>query len=90
MAFFDNIRDDKLRDEILDTYPRYIKKAYLNYKHHNGERWYFLPPEAGIYFCFFEERPFFLDLIPLLDDLDDYKEIDKNRNMQALKRILVQ
>lgn len=90
MAFFDNIRDDKLRDEILDTYPRYIKKAYLNYKHHNGDRWFFLPPEAGIYFCFFEERPFFLDLIPLLDDLDDYKEIDKNRNMQALKRILVQ
>jgi hypothetical protein len=34
----------------------------------------------GIYFCFFEERPFFLDLIPLLDDLDDYKAIDKQRN----------
>ena len=31
-----------------------------------------------------------MDLIPLLDDLDDYKDIDKQRNMQALKRILVQ
>ena len=90
MAFFDNIRDDALREEILNTYPRYISKAYKKYKHHNGEKWVFLPARDGIYFCYFEERPFFLDLIPLLDDLDDYKDIDKERNMQALKRILVQ
>lgn len=90
MAFFDTIRDDKLRDEILNTYPRFIIKAYKKYKYHNGDRWVFLPAEMGIYFCYFEERPFFLDLIPLLDDLDDYKDIDKDRNVQALKRILVQ
>lgn len=90
MAFFDNIRDEKLRDEILNTYPRYIMKAYKKYKYHDGDKWIFLPPEAGIYFCYFEERPFFLDLIPLLDDLEDYKDIDKDRNLQALKRILVQ
>lgn len=90
MAFFDTIRDEKLRDEILNTYPRFVIKAYKKYKHHNGDKWVFLPPEMGIYFCYFEERPFFLDLIPLLDDLDDYKEIDKERNIQALKRILVQ
>ena len=90
LSFFDNIRDEKLRDEILDTYPRFIKKAYKKYKYHDGDQWIFLPAESGIYFSYFEERPFFLDLIPLLDDLDDYKDIDKERNMQALKRILVQ
>lgn len=90
MEFFDKIRDDKLREEILDTYPRFIRKAYKSYKVSNGEKWIFIPAEQGIYFNIFEERPFFLDLIPLLDDLDDYKEIDKERNMQALKRILVQ
>lgn len=90
MAFFDRIRDEKLRAAILDTYPRYIVKAYKKYKHNNGEKWIFLPAEEGIYFNYFEERPFFLDLIPLLDDLEDYKEVDKQRNIQALKRILVQ
>ena len=90
MKFFDTIRDEQLRTEILKTYPNYIGKAYRKYKYHGGERWLFLPAEAGIYFCYFEERPFFLDLIPLLDDLDDYKEIDKDRNVQALKKILVQ
>ena len=90
MKFFDNIRDEALREEILDNYPRFIRKAYKKWKRTGEDEWIFLPPEQGIYFCYFEERPFFLDLIPLLDDLDDYKELDKERNMQALKRILVQ
>jgi len=47
-----------------------------------------LPPELGIYFTLFEETPFFLDLIPLIDDLEDYKQIDKGRNMLSLKRII--
>lgn len=88
--FDDNIRDEQLRKDILKTYPKIIEKGYNNYKYHNGPKWIFLPAEMGIYFSYFEERPFFLDLIPLLDDLDDYKEIDKARNQLALKRILVQ
>lgn len=88
--FDDNIRDEVLRKEILKTYPKIIEKAYNSYKHGKGPKWVFLPAEMGIYFSYFEERPFFLDLIPLLDDLDDYKVLDKERNKQALKRILVQ
>lgn len=90
LRFFDTIRDEELRNEILKSYPNLIYKAYKKYKFHNGPKWIFLPAEMGIYFSLFEERPFFLDLIPLLDDLDDYKDIDKERNMQALKKILVQ
>lgn len=90
MAFFDTITDEALRKEILSTYPKVIQKGYYEYKHKKKNKWIFLPAEIGIYFCYFEEKPFFLDLLPLLDDLDDYKEIDKKRNLQALKRIMVQ
>lgn len=90
LDFFKTIRDDKLREEIIKTYPKFIIKSYKQYINGTGNRWIFLPAEMGIYFSYFEEKPFFLDLIPLLDDLDDYKEIDKERKMQALKRILVQ
>jgi len=87
MRFFDTIRDEELRKEILKTYPAVVQKGYRAFK--NGKSpWIFLPAEIGIYFCFFEERPFFLDLIPLLDDLEDYKQIDKDRNLQGLKRII--
>lgn len=90
MKFFDTITDANLRKQILQTYPKIIQKSYYNYKHNNGDAWIFLPAEMGIYFSYFEEKPFFMDLIPLLDDLDDYKEIDKKRNLQSLGRILVQ
>lgn len=90
MKFFDTIRDESLRKEILSTYPKVIQKGYYNYKHKGKDCWIFLPAEIGIYFSFFEESPFFLDLIPLLDDLEDYKDIDKKRNLQSLKHIFVQ
>ena len=93
LDFFKTIREASLREEILKTYPKYIQKAYKAYitkKGNQGNRWVFLPAEMGIYFCYFEEKPFFLDLIPLLDDLNDYREIDKARKKQALRRILVQ
>ena len=57
-------------------------------KNKDRSKWMFLPAEMGIYFSFFEEKPFFLDLIPLLVDLEDYKDIDKERNRKALKKII--
>lgn len=90
LEFFKKITDDNLRKKILETYPKFIQKAWRKYAQNKGDKWIFIPAELGIYFRFFEERPFFLDLIPLLFSLDEYKEIDKERNIQALKRILVQ
>ena len=90
MSFFDTIREEDLRKQILKTYPKIVQKGYYSYKNRGGPKWIFLPAEMGVYFCFFNERPFFLDLIPLLDDLEDYKGIDKERNLQSLKRIMTQ
>ena len=78
---FYEVINNELRKEILGTYPKVVQKGYYDYKHKNKDCWIFLPAEIGVYFKFFDEKPFFLDLIPLLDDLDDYKEIDKKRNL---------
>lgn len=90
LKFFDNISDEDLRIEILKSYPKEIQKGYYRYKHKGDNSWMFIPAEMGIYFNFYEEIPFFLDLIPLLDDLEERKDIDKKRQLQGLKRILVQ
>lgn len=90
VRFFDQIREESLRKEILKTYPKIIQRGYKNYHEKDDDPWIFLPAELGIYFTLFEESPFFLDLIPLIDDLEDYKEIDKERNMLSLKRIITQ
>lgn len=89
MRFFDTITDAALRAEILKTYPKCVQKGYRAYK--NGkDPWIFLPAELGIYFTLYDEVPFFLDLIPLIDDLEDYKAIDKDRKQLSLKRIITQ
>ena len=91
MRFFDTIREEDLRKQILKTYPKIVQKGYN--KWHSGKTddpWIFLPVELGIYFTLFDESPFFLDLIPLIDDLEDYKMIDKQRKQLALKRIITQ
>ena len=90
MKFFDTITDSTLRKEILQTYPKVVQKGYYDYKNRGKNCWIYLPAELGIYHTFFDEKPFFLDLIPLLDDLEDYKEIDKRRNLLSLKRVIVQ
>lgn len=91
VRFFDaQVPDAELRKEILKTYPKCIQKGYRDYKRTGENPWIFLPAELGIYFCLFEESPFFLDLIPLIDDLEDYKEINKERNLLSLKRIITQ
>ena len=89
LEFFDSIQDTGLRQQILKTYPKVVQKEYKAYKKNKDRsKWMFLPAEMGIYFSFFEEKPFFLDLIPLLVDLEDYKDIDKERNRKALKKII--
>ncbi len=91
MRFFDSISDADLRAQILKTYPKCVQKGYTSFKSGRASSpWIYLPAEIGIYFTLFEERPFFLDLIPLIDDLEDYKQIDKDRNLLSLKRILTQ
>lgn len=90
VKFFDSISDADLRKEIIQTYPKVVQKGYYDYKNRGKNEWIYLPAELGIYHVFFDEKPFFLDLIPLLDDLEDYKEIDKRRNLLSLKRVIVQ
>lgn len=90
VRFFDTIREAEFRSRVLKTYPKVIQKGYVAHKRNGADPWIYIPAEIGIYFTLFEERPFFLDLIPLIDDLEDYKEMDKERNLLSLRRIIVQ
>ena len=90
LSFFDTIRDTKLKKQVLDTYPKYIQKEYKKYlKKKEGNRWIFLNPADGVHFNFYEEYPFFLDLIPLLDGYDELSEINKRKRQQEVEKILV-
>ena len=77
LSFFESIRDEGLRKQVLATYPKYIQKEYRKYlKNKTKYRWMFLNPLDGVHFSFYEEYPFFLDIIPLLLGYDDLSDIN--------------
>lgn len=90
LAYFDKIYDQKKRIAVLKSYPDTIRKAYNNYKNKGATQWLILPAEDCVHFCFFEERPLFSDIIPAVIDFGDYRELEKEKDTQALYKILVQ
>lgn len=90
LDYFDTIRDKKKRDECLASFPNDVKKAYNAYKNRNESKWYMLEPGVGIHFCLYEERPFMLNVIPAIIDFDEYRELEKDKDKQELKKILIQ
>ena len=90
LSYFDTIRDKSKRDSCLNTYPKEVKKAYNAFKNRNGARWYMLEPGVGIHFNLVEERPFMLNVIPAIIDFDDFRDIEKRKSLQELKKLLIQ
>lgn len=90
LSYFDTIRDQKKRKECLSYYPTDIRKAYNKFKNSNGPKWYQLAPGVGVHFKLFEERPFLLNVIPAIIDFDEYRDIEKEKDTQELKKIVVQ
>ena len=90
LAYFDKIYDQKKRIAALKSYPDAIRVAYNAYKNRGGNQWLILPAADCVHFCFFEERPLFSDIIPAVIDFGDYRELEKEKDTQALYKILVQ
>lgn len=90
VQYFDTIIEKKVRDKVLRGYPKEFRRAYNNYKNRGGDNWVLIELGLGLYFTLIEERPFFLDMIPAIMDFEEYREIEKKKDMQDLKKILVQ
>ena len=90
LTYFDSIRDNKVRAEVLDSYPQEIKNAYWNYKNRSGQRWFVIEPGQGLYFKLVDERPFFCNILPAVIDFKEYRELEKEKDKQDIKNLLVQ
>lgn len=90
LAYFDTIIDNKKRIQCIKTFPNDIRLAYNAYKNRNGGQWYRFSAEESVYFSLLEERPFFIDIIPAIIDFDEYREIEKDKDKQDLRKIIFQ
>lgn len=90
LSYFDTITDKNKRDEVIKGYPKKVRLAYNNYKNRGAKDWVAFDPGEGLYFKLFDERPYFSSILPAIIDFKDYRELEKQKDEQDLKSLLIQ
>lgn len=92
VTYFNTIYEKKYRDRALKAYPSEVQKAYRRYQ--NGklkEKWIFLDSSITFCFSFFNTfSPLFLGIIPSIVDYEDAVDNEKERDLEEIRKILVQ
>ena len=75
----------------LKVYPSVISNAYRKYMEgKKTSRWVFIPSDIGICFPMLDGRPIFLNVIPATINYDEAVETEKERDLEEIKKIIVQ
>lgn len=100
MKYFDEqFSDINYRLRVLKMFPVDFQKGYMAYKQgklvgdFNGDTngWYLLEPEYAVKFnCGGSDFPFLVNAIPAIIDLDEAQELDRQKMMQKLLKIIIQ
>ena len=91
LHYFDKFTDEELREEMLDTFPAIVKKAYRA-RRQQIDTWIMLPGEAGgVCFCFSSDQtPLLIASIPDLKQLKDAVKREEKRDENELYKLLIQ
>ena len=92
VTYFNSIVDLDVRKQALKVYPKVIADHYRRYtKGQVKNPWVKIPSEIGFCFPFTDDcRPLFLEIIPATIDYDDAVDINKERDLEEIRKILVQ
>lgn len=91
VSYFDTIIDKDDRKAALQLYPKEVANWYRRYKLGKVKRkWVFIPAELGVCLPFGTGSPAFLDIIPAAIEYDQARDINKERDLEEIRKILVQ
>lgn len=92
VSYFNTITDEKNRKQALKIYPKVISDYYYRYtKGQVTSVWVKIPTDIGFCFPFTDDgRPLFLDLIPAVMDYDEAVDINRERDLEEIRKIIVQ
>ena len=91
VTYFDTITDKDFRKRALAAYPKEISNWYRRYKNRKvNNPWCYVSSSVGICMSLIDERPIFLQIIEAELDYDDAKDINKERDLEEIRKILVQ
>ena len=81
---------DGTRERALCAYPKEIVRAWKRWENGKGSQYYLIPSSIGICIPFFDGRPFFLPAIPSIVNYRDYEAMEKKKDADEIKKILIQ
>lgn len=92
LEWFDKIQDQQLKKDTLESFPKEIKKAYRQRSSGNtkGSSWVMIPAEYGVHFSLYDDKPFFGAVIPSIINFNDYVDLEKTKDEQELRSVIVQ
>lgn len=91
VTYFNGILDDKSRENALAVYPEVISNHYRKYRAgKTKKKWVMIPSDIGICFPLFDETPLFLSTIPATIDYDESVDLERERDLDEIKKIIVQ
>ena len=90
LTYFNTIIDQSKKDLILKSYPKITSKAYRKFQKGQRDRYLFIPSDIGICFPMPEGRPSFLDIIPSIIRYENSLEIEMEREIEEIRKVIVQ
>lgn len=92
VQYFDTIIDEDVRKQALKIYPKEVADHYRRYKKSQVKTpWVKVPTSIGFCFSFSDDnRPLFLDVIPATIDYDEAVDTNKERDLEEIRKIIVQ
>ena len=91
LGYFDTIIDEDLRKKALTCYPKIVSRSYEKYKSGKEKQWIYLPSDSTICFTMFDNGiPPLLNVINSTINYEDSLELEKERDWEEIKKIIVQ
>lgn len=97
--FDDQFADSEYRIKVIKMFPKEVQKAYIDYKkgvlprdyHGDTAGWVLLDPTLAVKFSLdSSDCPVLASVIPHLMDLEDAQDLDKQKMIQQILRVIVQ
>ena len=91
VTYFDTITDTDFRKRALAAYPKEITNWYRRYKARKvNNPWCYVSSNVGICMSLIDERPIFLNIISAELEYGDARDINRERDLEEIRKILVQ
>ena len=92
VTYFDSIFNEDYRKQALKTYPTEISNWYRRYKNNKVKnKWCVVSPELSICLPFLDGgAPAFLNIIPASLEYEEAKDINRERDLEEIRKLIVQ